>query len=65
LLLELDKTKLVGTFARNRLKKFIKRDRYFYSPKDVLNRESKSKESSSKDNKAENTINTKKEDVIV
>ena len=65
MLLELDKTKLVGTFARNRLKKFIKRDRYFYSPKDVLDRESKSKEGSSKDNDIKNAINIEREDAIV
>jgi hypothetical protein len=63
--LELDRTELAGTFARNRLKKFIERDRYFYSPEDVLDRESESKENGSESNKAENTVNTEREEAMV
>ncbi len=31
---ELDRTRLAGTYAENQIKKFIKRDRYFYSAYD-------------------------------
>jgi hypothetical protein len=40
LLSELDRTKLAGTFPGNRLKKFVQRKKYFYSPDDVVGEES-------------------------
>jgi hypothetical protein len=40
LLSELDGTKLAGTFPGNRLKKFVQRKKYFYSPDDVVGEES-------------------------
>jgi hypothetical protein len=43
-LLELDRTELAGTYSRNRLKKFVQRERYFYLVDGELKKESEREE---------------------